>query len=377
MNVVRFSPSPRSVTLSLGERSYTIEIGPGLLGAEATWAALDKIKRVAIVSNETIWPLFGERLRAQMADHGIVVTPIILPDGEEHKSWQTLNTIFDALITTGCDRHTPLIALGGGVVGDVTGFAAAVYQRGVPFVQVPTTLLAMVDSAVGGKTAINHPLAKNMIGAFHQPLLVVADTDTLQTLPRREYASGLAEVVKYGLIYDAALFDWLEANANALRERDAQCLAHAIARSCEIKAQIVAHDERETLREGGRALLNFGHTFGHAIENLLGYGEWLHGEAVACGMVLASNYCVERGMIDATAAERLRALLQCFELPVKPPRLSAADVLHVMGKDKKNSDGAIRLVLLERIGRAITAPADRATLDHFLQRAFAPNGAGL
>jgi 3-dehydroquinate synthase len=274
---------------------------------------------------------------------------IELPDGEAHKNWTTLNTIFEALLASACDRKTVLFALGGGVVGDMTGFAAACYLRGVAYVQVPTTLLAQVDSSVGGKTAINHPLGKNMIGAFNQPLLVVADTDTLETLPQRELVAGLAEVIKYGPIADDGFFAWLEQNIDGLVARDRSALGHAIRRSCEIKAQVVSQDERET---GLRAILNFGHTFGHAIEAGLGYGEWLHGEAVGCGMVIAADLSVRVGVIERAYADRIRRLVERAGLPVRAPDLGVDRYRALMRVDKKADAGAVRFVLIEAPGRA-------------------------
>src|SRR5574343_583823 len=282
------------VPISLGDRSYDIHIGAGLLAQPETWAGLPKAQAAMIVTNDTIAPLYEAQLRAALAPHYKQVHTVVLPDGEAHKDWQTLNLIFDALLSKGCDRKTVLFALGGGVVGDMTGFAAASYMRGVPFVQVPTTLLSQVDSSVGGKTAINHPLGKNMIGAFYQPQLVVCDLSTLATLPARELSAGLAEVIKYGPIADLAFLGWTEANVPALMARDPQALAHAVRRSCEIKAMVVGQDERES---GLRAILNFGHTFGHAIEAGLGYGQWLHGEAVGCGMVMAAELSQRLGKI--------------------------------------------------------------------------------
>ena len=290
-----------------------------------------------------------------------------LPDGEGFKTLQDVNRVFDALLEAGADRRTVLVALGGGVVGDMAGFAAATFQRGVPFIQVPTTLLAQVDSSVGGKTGVNHALGKNMIGAFHQPLAVIADTDTLLTLPQRQLGAGLAEVVKHGAIRDGGFFAWLEAHALALRDRDPQALAQAIHRSCEIKAEVVAADERET---GERALLNFGHTFGHAIEAAQGYGQWLHGEAVAAGMVLAARFSASEGRLDAPGADRLAALLAGLGLPVKPPAMTPARWLEFMARDKKNQQGRITLILLEALGRAVIVKDTRAeALEAFLAAA--------
>jgi 3-dehydroquinate synthase len=354
--------SPASLTVSLADRSYPILIGAGLLAQAEHIRAHLRAPRVALVTNDTLWPRYGAALQARLQAVGVEVLPIVLPDGEAHKDWTTLNLIFDALLEHRCDRLTSLIALGGGVVGDIAGFAAATYQRGVPFIQIPTTLLAQVDSSVGGKTAVNHPLGKNMIGAFYQPQLVLADTDTLNTLPQREYCSGLAEVIKYGLILDAAFFDWLDANLPALLAREPAALRQAILRSCEIKAAVVAGDERETARDGGRALLNLGHTFGHAIESALGYGAWLHGEAVGCGMALAARFSRELGLLDAAACERAVDLIARAGLATTLPDIAADEMLDHMGRDKKNEGGAIRLILLKAIGHAVvdaTIPATR------------------
>jgi 3-dehydroquinate synthase len=353
MNSIDATQTPaQKITVSLGERSYPIVIGGGILRDTAMLRSHLPSSRVAIVTNTTLWPLYGEALSTQLGREKLDVQSIVLPDGEAHKDWPALNQIFDALLEHACDRKTTLIALGGGVIGDITGFAAATYQRGVPFIQIPTTLLAQVDSSVGGKTAINHPRGKNMIGAFYQPQLVLADTDTLATLPTREYQSGLAEVIKYGLILDRAFFDWLEANIDSLMQRERNALAYAIKRSCEIKAQVVASDERETAKDGGRALLNLGHTFGHAIETALGYGTWLHGEAVACGMVLAAEFSCQRGHIDTTAVERTKALVARAKLPTTLPDIAAETMLEHMGRDKKNEAGMIKLILLKEIGQA-------------------------
>lgn len=352
MNIA--SSAPTTLQVALGDRTYPIVIGPRLLNDVARLQTFLPQPRVAMVTNETLMPLYGERFLLALADAGVAVVPIILPDGEVFKDWPTLNRIFDALLSNRCDRKTTIIALGGGVIGDIAGFAAATYQRGVPFIQIPTTLLAQVDSSVGGKTAINHPLGKNMIGAFYQPQLVLADTDTLATLPERELRSGLAEVLKYGLILDAAFFEWLEANMEALLKRDGDALAYAIRRSCEIKAQVVAEDERETAVEGGRALLNLGHTFGHAIESALGYGVWLHGEAVGCGMALAARFSIELGMLDRASCDRALKLIARAGLVTDfPDRISPDEMLDHMGRDKKNEGGAIRLILLKRIGEAV------------------------
>jgi 3-dehydroquinate synthase len=306
-----------------------------------------------IVSNETVAPLYAARLVETLGKQYAKVLTLALPDGEVHKNWQTLNLIFDALLQNGCDRKTLMVALGGGVVGDMTGYAAASFMRGVPFVQVPTTLLSQVDSSVGGKTGINHPLGKNMIGAFYQPLRVLCDLDTLKTLPDRELSAGLAEVIKYGPIADLQFMDWLEHNMDALLARDVDALAHAVRRSCEIKAWVVAQDEREG---GLRAILNFGHTFGHAIEAGMGYGAWLHGEAVGCGMVMAANLSQRLGLVDADYVARLRALTVRAGLPVVGPVLQASDnagrYLELMRLDKKSDAGEIKFVLIDGPSKA-------------------------
>ncbi|QPF72539.1 3-dehydroquinate synthase [Roseateles sp. DAIF2] len=339
----------RVVPIALDERSYDILIGPALLDRPATWQGLPKAAAAVIVSNETIAPLFLARVRAQLAPHYARVDAVILSDGERYKDWDSLNRIVDHLLATASDRKTVLFALGGGVVGDMTGFAAAIYMRGVPFVQVPTTLLAQVDSSVGGKTAINHPLGKNMLGAFYQPARVIADLDTLDSLPPRELAAGLAEIIKYGPIADAEFLSWIEANLDALLARDKAALAHAVQRSCEIKAWVVGQDERES---GLRAILNFGHTFGHAIETGLGYGEWLHGEAVGCGMVLASDLSVRLGLMPPEFLTRMRKLIERAGLPVRAPRLGVERYLELMRVDKKSEGGEIRFVVIEGLGRA-------------------------
>ncbi|MBZ0226425.1 MAG: 3-dehydroquinate synthase, partial [Comamonas sp.] len=312
----------QSVNIDLGERSYRISIGEGLFTTLNACADVPSTDSALVVSNTTVAPLYIQELKSVLAGKGVHVHEAIVPDGEAHKDWQTLNLIFDALLTHGCDRKTVLYALGGGVVGDMTGFAAACYMRGVPFVQVPTTLLAQVDSSVGGKTAINHPLGKNMIGAFYQPKLVICDLSTLDTLPERELSAGLAEVIKYGPIADMAFFEWLEANIDAVRARDKALLSHVVKRCCEIKADVVSQDERET---GLRAIPNFGHTFGHAIETGLGYGVWLHGEGVAAGMVMAAELSLRLGLVDAAFAGRLRALIERAGLPTQGPVLDGGD----------------------------------------------------
>ena len=337
------------VSIALAERSYDVRIGGGLLRSPGAWAGLPAGSTALIVTNSTVQPLYAATLGAALAPHYPRVLQLALPDGEAHKDWPTLQGIFDMLLGNGCDRKTVLFALGGGVVGDITGFAAACYMRGVPFVQVPTTLLAQVDSSVGGKTAINHPQGKNMIGAFYQPRLVLADLDTLQTLPDRELSAGLAEVIKYGPVYDMVFFDWIEANLHALVQRDARALGWAVQRSCEIKAAVVGQDERE---DGLRAILNFGHTFGHAIEAGLGFGTWLHGEAVGCGMVMAAHLSQRLGLVDAAFVERLTRLLVAAKLPVLGPALGADVYLHHMRVDKKATDGQIKFVVIESPGKA-------------------------
>ncbi len=349
----------QTVPIALGDRSYPIAIGAGLLNQATTFSALPQATTALIVSNTTVAPLYAQRLQGALAGRYQTVHMVKLPDGEAFKNWQTLNQIFDVLLEHGCDRKTVLFALGGGVVGDMTGFAAASYMRGVPFVQVPTTLLAQVDSSVGGKTGINHPLGKNMVGAFYQPQLVVCDLDTLQTLPARELSAGLAEVIKYGPIADLAFLDWIEAHMDQLLARDVRALAHAVQRSCEIKAWVVGQDERES---GLRAILNFGHTFGHAIEAGLGYGEWLHGEAVGCGMVMAAELSYRLGLVDQAFVQRLRILIHKAGLPVVGPVLDAQDnagrYLSLMRLDKKAEGGAIRFVVIDGPSRAAlrTAP---------------------
>lgn len=343
-----------SLTVSLGARAYPIHIGNTLLAQTDLLLTHLKIPRAAIVSNTTVAPLYLEKLAASLRAAGVQLTEIVLPDGEAYKNWETLNTIFDTLLAERCDRSTTLIALGGGVIGDLCGFAAASYQRGVPFIQVPTTLLAQVDSSVGGKTGINHPRGKNMIGAFWQPQLVLADTDTLKTLPAREFSAGLAEVIKYGLIRDLPFLEWLETHVDALMARDGATLAYAIERSCQNKADVVAADEFETAKEGGRALLNLGHTFGHAIETGMGYGEWLHGEAVAAGTLMAAELSRRLGWLTAADVKRIHHLFERARLPVRGAALGAERYLDLMGHDKKVIAGKLRLVLLKQLGEAIT-----------------------
>jgi len=335
--------------VDLGPRSYPIFIGEGLLDQADLLLPYLAGSQVMLVSNETVAPLYLDRVKAHLGGHRCA--EVILPDGEEYKTLEVLDRIFDALLRERFDRRCTLVALGGGVVGDMTGFAAAVYQRGVAFIQIPTTLLAQVDSSVGGKTGVNHPQGKNMIGAFHQPACVLIDTNTLDTLDDRQLAAGLAEVIKYGLIRDAVFFDWLEDNIERLKARDKQALAHAIERSCTLKAEIVAADEREN---GQRALLNLGHTFGHAIETGTGYGNWLHGEAVATGMLMAADLSARHGWLSDAAVRRTEKLLQQSNLPTHPPdEMDTARFLELMAVDKKVVDGGLRLVLLKAVGEAV------------------------
>jgi shikimate kinase / 3-dehydroquinate synthase len=348
-----------TIDVALGSRSYPIEIGRGLLDDPQLLARHLGGGKVAIVTNTTVAPLYLARVAAPLRAAGREVVEIVLPDGEEHKHWATLNLIFDGLLANKCDRKTTVVALGGGVIGDMAGFAAATYMRGVRFVQVPTTLLAQVDSSVGGKTGINHPLGKNMIGAFYQPRAVLADVATLDTLAPRELSAGLAEVIKHGAILDAAFFSWIEQHIGQLVARDPQALAHAIARSCEIKAEVVRQDERES---GLRAVLNFGHTFGHAIESGLGYGNWLHGEAVGCGMVMAADLSQRMGLIDGAAVERVRALVKAAGLPVVAPDLGAERWIELMEVDKKNEGGTIKFILLKPLGSPSITGVPRETL---------------
>ncbi|MBK5935813.1 3-dehydroquinate synthase [Halorhodospira sp. 9621] len=335
----------RTQWVELGERSYPIYIGDGVL-EEGLLTGHLVADRALLVSNETVAPLYAGRLAAP----GVEVQSVTLRDGERYKTLQTCEQVFDALIEGRFDRSATVVALGGGVIGDLAGFCAATYQRGVGYIQVPTTLLAQVDSSVGGKTGVNHPRGKNMIGAFHQPRAVIADTGVLATLPEREYNAGLAEVVKYGLIRDPAFFDWLEGSVDALRRRDPEALAHAVAESCRNKAEVVAADEREA---GERALLNLGHTFGHAIETETDYSTWLHGEAVAVGMVMAARMSVRLGWLSRDGLERTTALLEAFGLPTQPPAISEERFRELMSVDKKNRAGRLRLVLLRGVGDAV------------------------
>jgi 3-dehydroquinate synthase len=355
------------LNVALAERSYPIHIGPGMLNETALLLQHLKQKQVAIVSNTTVAPLYLAKIAQPLRDAGVRVVEIVLPDGEQYKNTETLNMIYDALINARCERNTTLIALGGGVIGDLTGYAAATYLRGVPFIQIPTTLLSQVDSSVGGKTGINHPKGKNMIGAFYQPQLVLIDTNTLHTLPQRELSAGVAEVIKYGLIRDAAFFDWLEKHMSSLMALDEAVVCEAVYRSCNNKADVVAADEKEA---GERALLNLGHTFGHAIENAMGYGVWLHGEAVAAGTMMAANLSLRMGWLNTSDVQRMQNIFQSAKLTQIPPALGVEKYLELMGLDKKVQDGKIRLVLQQGIGKALMtseydSKALQLTLDHY------------
>jgi len=364
-DAVKMKNNMQTLKVGLAERSYPIHIGSGLLNNIELIMPVLTHKRTAIVTNTTVAPLYLEGFRGALESRGVKVVTVILPDGEQYKNSETLNLIYDALLSNRCERNTPLIALGGGVVGDMTGYAAATYLRGVPFIQIPTTLLSQVDSSVGGKTGINHPLGKNMIGAFYQPQLVLADTKTLCTLPDKELRAGLAEVIKYGLIRDMPFLEWLEGNMEKLLARDELALQYAIARSCENKAAVVGNDERES---GERALLNLGHTFGHAIENGMGYGVWLHGEAVAAGTIMAADLSWRMGWISEKDVKRIRQLFIKAELPVVAPKMGAEKYIQLMGMDKKIIDGQMRFVLLKALGHAVISsevPPEllRATLE--------------
>ena len=359
----------KSITVELADRSYPIVFCPGLItvttgtGQDVLAAAAGE--SVFVVSNETVAGLYLEPLKKHFGDR--MLGAYIMPDGEAHKTLDQINAIIGALLAGGHTRETTLIALGGGVVGDVTGFAAAVYQRGVPVIQVPTTLLAQVDSSVGGKTAVNHPLGKNMIGAFHQPKMVVMDVETLKTLSDREFSAGLAEIVKHAALADWEYFQWLEANQAPIMDRDSACLMAMIEWSCRIKSAIVAEDETE---QGKRALLNLGHTFGHAIETLSGYGVVLHGEAVAIGLMMAADYSVRTKALIESAPEQLKQLLTAFALPILPPKgLKKTAFLQAMGRDKKATSAGLRLVMLRGLGRAeVTSQIDEAALEQTLDR---------
>ena len=354
------STSPTAIVeVQLDARSYSIAVGSNLLGATASYQALPRGSGAVIVSNETVAPLYGERLAGALSALYPKVDIVLLPDGEAHKTWQTLQTIFDAMLAARCDRGTTVFALGGGVVGDLAGFAAACYMRGVAYVQVPTTLLAQVDSSVGGKTGVNHPSGKNMIGAFHQPLAVIADVDVLESLPDRELVAGLAEVIKYGAVADDAFLGWIEANLAALLARDKPSLVQAVTRSCHIKAQVVASDERES---GLRAILNFGHTFAHAIETGTGHGSWLHGEAVGCGMAMAADLSARLGLIAPAHAARIARIVAAAGLPLRAPSLGVARYVELMRMDKKAEAGRIRFIVLEGPGKAAVREADAAVV---------------
>ncbi|MES2105863.1 MAG: bifunctional shikimate kinase/3-dehydroquinate synthase AroKB [Pseudomonadota bacterium] len=351
--------SLHSLQVDLGDRSYPISIGASLYADPQLVSRHIKGERVAVVTNTVVAPLYLDALLDMLRAAGKQVVPIVLPDGEEQKNWASLMLVFDALLAAKCDRKTTLIALGGGVIGDLTGYAAASYMRGIPFVQIPTTLLSQVDSSVGGKTGINHPLGKNMIGAFYQPQAVIADTSTLNTLPDRELSAGLAEVIKHGAIIDADFFAWIESNMEKLRAREADALAYAVLRSCQIKADVVRQDEREG---GLRAILNFGHTFGHAIESGMGYGKWLHGEAVGCGMVMAADLSYRMGYIDYVSKVRLQNLVEAAGLPVTAPDLGEQRWLELMEVDKKNEGGQIKFILLKPLGAPTITSVPRDSL---------------
>jgi len=340
----------QTLTVNLADRSYPIHIGRNLIANANLILPHLKRQHVAIVTNTTVAPLYLDKLSQTLQQAGVKVIPIVLPDGEAYKNAETLNKIYDVLLQNRCERSTTLIALGGGVIGDLTGYAAATYLRGVPFIQIPTTLLSQVDSSVGGKTGINHPLGKNMIGAFYQPQVVLADIDTLKTLPPREFSAGMAEVIKYGLIRDSDFFDWLEANVDALMALDEVAISEAIYRSCQNKAEVVARDEHES---GERALLNLGHTFGHAIENAMGYGVWLHGEAVAAGTMLAADLSLRMGWLTQAEVKRMYDLLTKARLPLDAPKLGVEKYLDLMQLDKKVADGKIRLILQQGIGKSV------------------------
>jgi 3-dehydroquinate synthase len=350
----------KTLHVDLASRSYPIYIGTNLLEQAALFEPhLKSSTTVFIVSNTTVAPLYAKTLMNTLSQLGKTVRLLELPDGESYKDWQHLQLIFDELLAHGADRQSMIVALGGGVVGDMAGFGAASFMRGIRFIQVPTTLLAQVDSSVGGKTGINHPLGKNMIGAFHQPVAVIADLNTLRTLPPRELSAGLAEVIKHGAIADADFLNWIEANTGVLLACDTDAMAHAVLRSCEIKSAVVSADEREG---GIRATLNFGHTFGHAIESGLGYGEWLHGEAVGCGMVMAADLSARLGQISKMDAERLKRIVASMHLPIAPPKLGSQRFMELMQVDKKTEAGQIRYITLGSIGAARIQQVPDATV---------------
>jgi 3-dehydroquinate synthase len=373
MQVPAESLSAEQVHIDLGDRSYRIDIGAGLMSAPSSFEGLPRGSMAMIVTNTVVAPLYLERLCSALKPHYAQVRDVVLPDGENHKTWGGLNLIFDALLSHGSDRKTVLFALGGGVIGDMTGFAAATFMRGVPFVQVPTTLLSQVDSSVGGKTGINHPMGKNMIGAFYQPQRVVCDLASLATLPAREISAGLAEIIKYGPIADSAFLDWIEAHVGRLRAGDVEALAQAVRRSCEIKARVVGMDEREA---GLRAILNFGHTFGHAIEAGMGYGQWLHGEAVGCGMVMATRLSMRMGLVDEAFLQRLTHLIAAAGLPVRAPvldvRENVARYLALMRLDKKSEAGDIRFVVTDGRGSAQVRGAPDEWVAEVIDESCAP-----
>ena len=360
----------QTVQVSLADRPYPIHIGPTLMGNAEVLAPFVKGAMVVIVTNATLAPIFLARVRDAIAALGKQVLEVVLPDGEAFKTAASLDQIYSAMLAANCDRKTTIIALGGGVIGDVAGFAAATYQRGIPFIQMPTTLLAQVDSSVGGKTAVNHPLGKNMIGAFYQPQAVLSDTFALKSLPPREYAAGMAEIIKHALIFDVDHLAELERDTAKIQARDDETLARVIAHSCRIKADVVKRDERETL--GVRALLNLGHTFGHAIETEMGYGAWVHGEAVAAGCVLAAVLSYELGHLSDADVERATRLFAAFNLPVKPPKVEAAKLVAHMQRDKKNEGGVVTLVLLKKLGEAyLDRSQTSAQLVAFLEKRIA------
>jgi 3-dehydroquinate synthase len=338
----------QQVDVALGERSYPILIGQDLLADRGTLDGLVRAADVLLLTNTVVAPLYAERVTAALPGRRIV--DVRLPDGEQHKTLENVARVLDVLVANRFGRDALALALGGGVVGDLCGFASSCYQRGIAFAQLPTTLLAQVDSSVGGKTGVNHPGGKNLIGAFHQPAFVVADTATLATLPPRELRAGLAEVIKYGLIFDPQFLDWLERNMRGILALDPDCLAHAIRRSCELKADVVRRDERE---QGDRALLNLGHTFGHAIESATGYTEWLHGEAVGAGMLIAADLSERIGLLRREDVQRVRELLRSAGLDQEPPRFGAARAMDYMRVDKKVKGGRIRLILLEKLGKGV------------------------
>ena len=366
MQTLQAAQTVQTLQVDVGHTHYPISIGPGLLGDEDLLSSQIRGQDLLVVTNTTVARLYLAKLRASL--HGRRIADVVLPDGERYKTLQTAGQVFDALVDAKLNRDATVLALGGGVVGDIAGFAAACYQRGIGYIQLPTTLLAQVDSSVGGKTGVNHPAGKNLIGAFYQPLAVIADTDTLATLPDRELRAGLAEVIKYGCVWDPLLFEWLEANIVKLTGRDDQALSRAIGESCAIKAAVIASDEREN---DLRAILNFGHTFGHAIESATNYEQYLHGEAVGLGMLMASDLSCRLGLIDSAVKERIHAILMRAGLPTETPRIGAARALELMRMDKKVLAGSVRLVLLEKLGRAVVTSryahsALEATLTEYL-----------